>query len=81
MNRALGKMIVGSLLTNAAERYPDAPAFYCASTHRRFTFRETDERTNRLAQAIYNFSINMSDVRCLRISFACSAGRKLSKKI
>ena len=44
MRRALGKMVVGNLLTNAAERYPDALAFYCAGTRRRFTGRSDDRR-------------------------------------
>ena len=68
MKRALGKMIVGNLLTNAAERYPDAPAFYCAGTRRRFTFRETDERTNRLAQAMLGLGLKKGDVVALILS-------------
>src|ERR1700730_17674202 len=68
MKRALGKMVVGNILTNAALRCPDAPAFYCASTGRRFTFRETDERTNRLAQALLGQGLQKGDVVALLLS-------------
>jgi acyl-CoA synthetase (AMP-forming)/AMP-acid ligase II len=68
MKRALGKMVVGNILANAALRYPDAPAFYCASTGRRFTFRETDERTNRLAQALLGQGLQKGDVVALLLS-------------
>ena len=68
MKRALGKMVVGKLLANAAERYPDALAFYCAGTRRRFTFRETDERTNRLAQALLGSGLKKGDVVALLLS-------------
>ncbi len=62
MNRSLGKMVVGNILTTAAIRYPDAPAIYCSSTGRRFTFRETDERANRLAQALLSAGFRKGDV-------------------
>src|SRR3984893_19335309 len=68
MKRALGKMVVGNILTNAALRCPDAPAFYCASTGRRFTFRETDERTNRLAQALLGQGLQKGDVVAILLS-------------
>lgn len=68
MKRALGKMVVGNILTNAALRYPDAPAFHCASTGRRFTFRETDERTNRLAQALLGQGLQKGDVVAILLS-------------
>jgi fatty-acyl-CoA synthase len=68
MKRALGRMVVGNILANAALRYPDAPAFYCASTGRRFTFRETDERTNRLAQALLGQGLQKGDVVALLLS-------------
>jgi acyl-CoA synthetase (AMP-forming)/AMP-acid ligase II len=62
MNRSLGKMVVGNILTTAAIRFPDAPAIYCSSTDRRFTFRETDERANRLAHALLNAGFKKGDV-------------------
>lgn len=62
MNRSLGKMLVGNILTTAAIRHPDALAIYCSGTGRRFTFRETDERANRLAQALLNAGFRKGDV-------------------
>ena len=52
MKRALGKTVVGSILTTAAIRYRDEPAIYCSSTDRRFSFGAVDDRVNRLAQAL-----------------------------
>jgi fatty-acyl-CoA synthase len=68
MKRALGKMVVGNILANAAMRHPDAPAFYCSSTSRRFTFRETNERTNRLAQALMSLGLKRGDVVAFLLS-------------
>jgi acyl-CoA synthetase (AMP-forming)/AMP-acid ligase II len=52
MKRALGKTVVGSILTTAAIRYRDEPAIYCSSTDRRFSFGAVDDRVNRLARAL-----------------------------
>ena len=62
MNRSLGKMLVGNILATAAIRFPDSPAIYCSSTDRRFTFRETNERANRLAQALLAAGLRKGDV-------------------
>jgi len=62
MKRALGKMVVGNILANAALRYPDLPSIYCAGSGRRFTFRETEERSNRLAQALLGQGLQRGDV-------------------
>ena len=62
MDRSLGKMVVGNILATAAIRFPDAPAIYCSSTGRRFTFRETDQRANRLAQALLSAGFRKGDV-------------------
>ena len=50
--RALGKMLVGNLIATAAIRYPNQEAFYCTSTQRRFSFSQTNERCNRLANGL-----------------------------
>ena len=62
MDRSLGKMVVGNILATAAIRYPDAPAIYCSSTDRRFSFGEINDRTNRLAQALLGLGFRKGDV-------------------
>ncbi|MDN5938833.1 MAG: acyl--CoA ligase [Salinisphaera sp.] len=68
MGRALGQMLVGALLENAAIRFPDAPALLCADTGRRFTFAELDARANRLAHAIEGLGIAKGDVLAFVVS-------------
>ena len=62
MNRSLGKMLVGNILATAAIRFSNAPAIYCASTGRRFSFRAIDGRANRLAQALLGAGYRKGDV-------------------
>jgi fatty-acyl-CoA synthase len=62
MNRSLGKMLVGNILATAAIRFADAPAIYCSSTGRRFSFRAIDDRANRLAQALLSAGYGKGDV-------------------
>ena len=62
MKRSLGKMVVGNLLATAAIRYSDAAAIHCASTNRRFSFRELDDRANRLARALLGLGFRKGDV-------------------
>jgi acyl-CoA synthetase (AMP-forming)/AMP-acid ligase II len=62
MKRALGKAIVGNILTTAAVRYRDQPAIFCSTTDRRFTFREIDNRANRLAHALLSLGFRKGDV-------------------
>ena len=62
MQRSLGKMLVGNMLTTAAIRFADSPAIYCASTDRRFSFREVNDRTNRLAQTLLGAGLRKGDV-------------------
>lgn len=62
MKRSLGQMLVGNMLATAAIRFPDSPAVYCASTGRRFNFRQLDERTNRLALALLDAGLRKGDV-------------------
>ena len=62
MKRALGKMVVGNILTTAAIRYRDEPAIYCSTTDRRFSFHAVDERANRLAQALLGLGFRKGDV-------------------
>jgi len=60
-DRALGHMRVDNLLTTAAIRYGGQQAFYCAPTGRRFTFRQVDERVNRLANALLALGLRKGD--------------------
>ena len=50
-DRGLGQQLISSVLTTAALRHADREALYCSGTGRRFTFRELNERSNRLAQS------------------------------
>ena len=68
MARALGKMTVSSLIATAARRFRDREAFFCASTGRRFTFRQTNERCNRLANALRGHGLDKGDT----IAFLCN---------
>lgn len=60
--RALGKMLVGNLIATAAIRYPNQEAFYCTSTQRRFSFSQTNERCNRLANGLQAMGLRKGDV-------------------
>lgn len=62
MKRSMGKMLVGNILATAAIRFRDAPAVYCSSTDRRFSFREIDDRANRLAHALSGLGFRKGDV-------------------
>lgn len=66
--RALGKMLVGNIIATAAARAPGKLAFYCAGTGRRLTFRDTNERCNRLANALAALGLAKGDV----LAFLCS---------
>ena len=66
--RALGKMLVGNIIATAAARAPDKLAFYCAGTGRRMTFRDTNERCNRLANGLTRLGLQKGDV----LAFLCS---------
>ena len=60
--RALGRMVAGGILTSAALRFRDREAFFCAGTGRRFTFRQTNERCNRLANGLFGLGLRKPDV-------------------
>ena len=66
--RALGKMVVGSLMSTAARRFRDREAILCAGTDRRFTFRQVNERCNRLAHGLTGLGLRKGDV----VAFLCS---------
>jgi len=65
--RALGQMLVGNMIVTAAARFPDKTAFVCTGTGRRFTFRNTNERCNRLANGLGGLGLAKGDV----LAFLC----------
>ncbi len=66
--RASGKMVVGSFLATATRRFPDRESFFCVGTGRRFTFRQTNERCNRLASGLSGLGLRKPDV----VAFLCN---------
>lgn len=68
MERALGRMLVGSYLETAAVRHPDALAIVCADTGRRFNFAQMEARANRLAHAIEGLGFKKGDVLAFLVS-------------
>ncbi|MDN7141229.1 AMP-binding protein [Pseudomonas sp. JQ170] len=65
---AMGKMVVGHVLSNAAIRFPERESFLCSSTERRFTFKQTNERCNRLANGLGELGLRKGD----RVAFLSS---------
>jgi acyl-CoA synthetase (AMP-forming)/AMP-acid ligase II len=55
-------MLVGSAISTSAIRYADKEAFICTSTGRRLTFKQVNERCNRLAHALMNQGYKKGDV-------------------
>src|SRR5262245_44156663 len=58
----LGKLVVGNILTTAAIRYGDKEAFFCTETGRHFSFRQVNERCNRLANSLTGLGLKKGDV-------------------
>ncbi|MCO5130317.1 MAG: AMP-binding protein [Xanthobacteraceae bacterium] len=61
-NRALGKMVVGGILSTAARRFRDREAIYCVATGRRLSFRQINRRCNRLAHGLSGLGFARPDV-------------------
>ena len=59
---SLGKMLVGNVLTTAAIRFPDRESIVCTATGRRFRYRETNARCNRLAHGLMSLGLAKGDV-------------------
>jgi len=59
---SLGRMLVGSVLTTAAIRFPDNESVICTATGRRFRYRETNARSNRLAHGLMALGLRKGDV-------------------
>lgn len=59
--KALGQMLVGSLLRTAAMRFARQEAFYCVPTGRRMTFAQSNARCNRLANGLTALGLRKGD--------------------
>ena len=60
--KATGSLTVGNYVKIAAIRYGDREAIFCSSTGRRFTFRQLNQRTNRLANGLTGLGLKKGDV-------------------
>jgi fatty-acyl-CoA synthase len=60
--KATGGLTMGNLLRVAAVRYGDREAVFCSATGRRFSFRDVNERTNRLAHGLMGLGLTKGDV-------------------
>src|ERR1700676_4324478 len=67
-DRGLGQQLISSVLTTGAVRYADREALFCSGTGRRFTFRELNVRSNRLAHVFSARAFRRGDV----VGFLCS---------
>lgn len=65
MDRGIGTLAVGNLLTTAAVRFGDREAFYCSETGRRLGFRTVNERCNRLANGLAALGLKRGDTVAL----------------
>lgn len=66
--RALGKMLVGSVLRATAARHPSREALYCVKTGRRFSYLEFNQRSNKLANGLLGLGLEPGSV----VAFLCS---------
>jgi acyl-CoA synthetase (AMP-forming)/AMP-acid ligase II len=60
--KATGTMAVGNFLKVAAIRYRDRESFFCSATGRRFTYYETNQRVNGLANGLLGCGLQKKDV-------------------
>jgi fatty-acyl-CoA synthase len=65
--RSLGKLLIANIISTAATRVPDELAFVCTGTGRRLTFRQVNERCNRLTHALAKLGLVKSNV----VAFLC----------
>ncbi|MBU2552783.1 MAG: AMP-binding protein [Proteobacteria bacterium] len=59
--KATGTLTVGNFLKVAAIRYRDRESFFCTSTGRRFTFGQTNQRVNGLANGLLGLGLKKGD--------------------
>lgn len=60
--KATGTMFIGNFLKVAAIRYRNRESFFCSSTGRRFTFAQTNQRVNGLANGLLGLGLQKGDV-------------------
>ena len=58
---ALGELVVGNMLTTAAERFGDQEAFFCSATGRRIGFRALNSRVNQLVHGLQAQGLKQGD--------------------
>lgn len=61
MQKATGTLTVGNIARVAAIRYGDREAIFCSSTGRRFSFRQVNQRANRLANGLLSLGLRKGD--------------------
>ena len=66
--RSLGNVTVGAILASAAARFPEREALLCAGSGRRFTFRQLNDRSNQLANALLALPSERGSV----VAFLCA---------
>ncbi|MBI9082471.1 MAG: AMP-binding protein [Desulfobacterales bacterium] len=62
VKKATGTLTVGNFVKVAATRYGDREAIFCSTTNRRFSFRQLNQRTNRLANGLLGLGLKKGDV-------------------
>jgi fatty-acyl-CoA synthase len=60
--KATGTLTMGNIIKVAAARYGNREAVFCSMTGRRFTFRQINERVNRLANGLLSLGLKKGDV-------------------
>jgi len=63
-----------NLIKTAAARFRDREAVYCSMTGRRFTFRQVEERTNRLAVALLDLGVKKGEHCAFQCTNRAEAG-------
>jgi fatty-acyl-CoA synthase len=66
--KATGSLTVGNFPKVAAARYGDREALLCSMTGRRFSYKDVNEHTNRLANGLLSLGLKKGDV-CAFLSY------------
>ncbi len=66
--KATGTLTVGNILKVAAARYGNREAVFCTLTGRHFSFKQVNERVNRLAHGLLSFGFKKGD-KCAFLAY------------